>query len=279
MKKIENRGKKPKSRKPIEISQEAKFIITGLLLGDGSIGKHLRELGGQLNCNSKLIVKHCEKQRGYCKWICSILNDAGIKTTYKEYERCDERFKNPNHITCITTTLQNISLNYYRDLWYKDKKIIPDIYNDFNELSLAIWFMDDGTREKSSYSFATMGFDIEYIEYLKRLLKQKFNIETTIWKNKILYVVFKDREKFINLIKPYIHESMQYKIVRVKQEELLENPTLERQKEDNQQPSINSNIFEGSETNSQIQTSNVEDSNGNTSMLLLKTVDDIVRTI
>lgn len=48
----------------------------------------------------------------------------------------------------------------------------------------------------------------------------------------------------------------------LKQGELLENP-----EEDNQQPSLNSNVFEGSTTNSRIQTSNVEDGNANTSAL------------
>lgn len=48
----------------------------------------------------------------------------------------------------------------------------------------------------------------------------------------------------------------------LKQGELLENP-----EEDNQQPSLNSNIFEGSTTNSRIQTNDVEDSNANTSAL------------
>lgn len=59
----------------------------------------------------------------------------------------------------------------------------------------------------------------------------------------------------------------------VKQEELLETPTLERQKEDNQQPSLVSNNFEGSTTNTRIQTDNAEDSNGNTSILPFKWVD------
>jgi len=53
---------------------------------------------------------------------------------------------------------------------------------------------------------------------------------------------------------------------------LLENPKL-----DNQQPSLDSNIFEGSTTNSQIQSHNGVDSNANTSALLnkiLKIIDD-----
>lgn len=56
------------------------------------------------------------------------------------------------------------------------------------------------------------------------------------------------------------------KIIGVfKESELLENP-----EEDNQQPSLDSNIFKGSETNSRILTSDVEDSNADTSALLQK---------
>lgn len=52
-----------------------------------------------------------------------------------------------------------------------------------------------------------------------------------------------------------------------KQGELLENPIINN--EDNQQPSLNSNILEGSTTNSQILSINIEDSNANTSSLPL----------
>jgi hypothetical protein len=59
----------------------------------------------------------------------------------------------------------------------------------------------------------------------------------------------------------------------LKQDELLENLEV-----DNQQPSLNSNVLEGSTTNSRIQTDNAEDSNVNTSVLPLKIneSDDIV---
>jgi len=50
-----------------------------------------------------------------------------------------------------------------------------------------------------------------------------------------------------------------------KQGELLENPIINN--EGNQQPSLGSNTFEGSTTNSRVLTSNVEDSNANTSAL------------
>lgn len=58
---------------------------------------------------------------------------------------------------------------------------------------------------------------------------------------------------------------------------LKQGELLESLNKDNQQPSLDSNIFEGSTTNSRIQTHNGEDSNANTSALLnkiLKIIDD-----
>jgi hypothetical protein len=50
---------------------------------------------------------------------------------------------------------------------------------------------------------------------------------------------------------------------RLKLGELLENPTIKYG--DNQQPSLSSNTFEGSTTNSRVLTDNTVDSNANTS--------------
>lgn len=59
---------------------------------------------------------------------------------------------------------------------------------------------------------------------------------------------------------------------QLKQGELLGNPEM-----DNQQPSLNSNVLEGSTTNSRVLTSDVEDSNADTSALPIRNNgDDIV---
>ncbi len=63
-----------------------------------------------------------------------------------------------------------------------------------------------------------------------------------------------------------MHEDLLYKLKSVlnKQGELLESPTTEIVNEDNQQPSLSSNTFEGSTTNSRVLN---KDSNANTSAL------------
>ena len=75
-----------------------------------------------------------------------------------------------------------------------------------------------------------------------------------------------------NNVKNNIIEKYKRIIGVLKQSELLENLEV-----DNQQPSKNSNILEGSTTNNRVLASNVVDSNVDTSALLnkiLKIVDD-----
>lgn len=77
-----------------------------------------------------------------------------------------------------------------------------------------------------------------------------------------IYRCLKNNNKIIKGFKFYRNIDL------LKQGELLETPTVYDR--DNQQPSLDSNILEGSTTNSQIQTDNTEDSNGNTSALPIK---------
>lgn len=84
----------------------------------------------------------------------------------------------------------------------------------------------------------------------------------------------KDRVLYTNNEKTIIHDvDGKIKTVVFKQGELLET----HNDNDNQQPSISSNAFKGSTTNSRVQTDNAEDSNADTSALpSINTSDDIV---
>lgn len=68
-------------------------------------------------------------------------------------------------------------------------------------------------------------------------------------------------EEQVIFLKEVIDLNIMHQAV-VKQGELLENPEV-----DNQQPSVYRNIYEGSTTNGRVLSSNVEDSNSNTSAL------------
>lgn len=278
---------KSKCSEPLLLSSEVDQIILGSLLGDGCIIK---------KSNGMFTINHSLVQKEYAMYKYELLKRFGLEmkireATERKFESYIEGRKIKDNGFIKLESPVNRSFNVYREEWYKHKKIVPDSICRLGPLGLAIWFMDDGSSNKSSYYLSTNGFEYDDVKKLTVLLHTNFGIYSTIHVNKdkfIIYIQAKSRELFTEIVKDYLCPSMLRKIYTktkiigyVKQGELLENPTTEIVNEDNQQPSLSSNAFEGSETNSRILPGNAEDSNTNTSALLITISDDedIVRTI
>jgi len=121
----------------------------------------------------------------------------------------------------------------------------------------------------------------KFLEQLREILSQLTNTKGSLLKEsgksnawhlkfggKHAYIIFNWMYKDASIFMKRKHDKyLIYKNVHVKQGELLENPEVNQ---DNQQPSLGSNTFEGSTTNSQIQTGNAEDGNTDTSALPFK---------
>ena len=95
-----------------------------------------------------------------------------------------------------------------------------DIFNcvisDISPLGLAIWYQDDGTLScNRDLRICTGSFTLEQTQKLSDMLNTRFGIETTPFVDTRGYsnIRFnrKNRDKFLNLIAPYMHPSMQYK--------------------------------------------------------------------
>ena len=114
------------------------------------------------------------------------------------------------------TTEVNVAFNKFRDEWYIPTKEVPDSITDLGALGLAIWYMDDGTIHYPSGAYLnTNGFNHESQIKLVNVLKDNFDVEAHIHKNEnkeILFIVQKDRDKFFDIIRPYIIGSLKYKI-------------------------------------------------------------------
>ena len=195
----------------IEINDKANQIIIGSLLGDGCIIK-------KHNCVFKIL--HSKVQEDYCKYKYDLIIESGICARFS-YEKGHEsiiggRTIKNNGQVCISSC-QNQSFNKYRKEWYKDKKEIPQSVYELNPLGLAIWFMDDGTKNKSSYYISTNGFSFKDQEVLMDMLFKNFGIISSLHKNKdkyVLYIRAESRELFTEIISPYICESMKYKLYK-----------------------------------------------------------------
>lgn len=211
--KLQLRNKLNFTHPKLEISEQAHQIIIGSLLGDGCI---------TLKRHGMFTILHSNIQREYVEYKKYLLDNYGIKC-YLRYNKgtisyIDGRAIKNNGQLKIESKV-NIVFDYYRNEWYKPNKCIPKMVYDLNALGLAIWFMDDGTKNKSSYYLSTQCFSYEDHLILQDVLLKNFNIHTSIHKQKntfVLYIKSRDRETFTNIILPFICDSMKYKIFNKK---------------------------------------------------------------
>ena len=213
---------KRRAHAPIHVTEEMNQVILGSLLGDGCVFYK--------NSNCVFAETHSTVQREYAQYKYQLLKkDLNIKLEEQKgyVSHIDGRAILENG-RIVMTSETNVAFNKYRREWYPSgKKEVPESVYELGALGLAIWFMDDGTSNKSSFYLSTQGFNHESQLILVDMMKKNFNIECHVHKQKnteILYICAKDKQRFINMIRPYICSSMIYKIIgHDKQGELLES--------------------------------------------------------
>lgn len=188
-------------------------IYLGFLLGDGCLCK-------QPTPNIyRLKKQHGMCQLDYCKFSASILGSEVAFTGRSGYT---------GEIQPITQTkLLYINPEFIKTMFDETgkKRITEEIYKYITPRTLALWYMDDGSiniykEGSANTTFHTEGFSYEENEILSDILESKFGIENSINKciknNHELYFLNVHKEGVYilqDLIKEYIYDSMQYKLL------------------------------------------------------------------
>lgn len=100
----------------------------------------------------------------------------------------------------------------------KGKKYIhPKIENYLTPLALAIWIMDDGGWTKYGVRIATNSFELREVEFLIKVIKNKFNLDCSIQCLKDIdrYHIYIKSSSILTLRKlivPFLHFSLLYKV-------------------------------------------------------------------
>lgn len=191
----------------VPLTRIQREFIVGTLLGDG----YLR--------NNVLEIKHSVKQINYLLW------KKDIMSNYVNYIReHKEIIKSKKYSTFSWHTIRLNELSFFRKLFYKNNKkvIMWDVINFLTPFSMAVWFMDDGWRQKNGMKISSESFTKKEHEMLKTMIKIKFDINVKICEyrrnNKIYnYFSFNKRNSILlsNLIRDYIIEDMEYKILPI----------------------------------------------------------------
>ena len=192
-------------------------IIIGSLLGDGHLEKRAQGLG------TRIKFEQSSDNVEYLMWFHNYLSERGYCNTNKP--KLKERIRKNGtvyyHYSINSFTFS--SLNWMHDMFYrkienKYIKIIPDNIEQFlTPISLAIWYMDDGSKLGKGAKIATNCFTKIELLNLCQILKNKFNITVTVHSGGInkgytLYIWASSMATFSHIIKPYVLPSLYYKL-------------------------------------------------------------------
>ena len=183
------------------LTQVEKSIIIGSLLGDG----YLRIVPGRKN--AFLEINHSVSQKEYVDWKFRKLRNI-VKSPPKERRGKEKR------IAYRFFTRQHPELTELYLRFYANKvKIIPDL--KLNPLIIAIWFMDDGSKNYKTYYLNTQSFDYLSQKRLMRILEKQYCINSSLNRDKQYYrirIKQDSAKRFKKLIYKYIVSSMKYKL-------------------------------------------------------------------
>ena len=184
------------------LTQLQRSIIIGSLLGDG----YLRIVPGRKD--AFLEINHSFSQKEYVDWQYKMLKSICTSGPVS-------RKGNGARIAYRFTTRQHSELTQLLDLFYVDRtKRIPDGLV-LDPITLAVWFMDDGSRCRAQdVYFNTQQFAIEDQEKCLAMLSE-VGISASLNKDKEyqrIRVKTHSIPTFFEYISPYIIPSMAYKI-------------------------------------------------------------------
>ena len=202
--------KREEVKTPIHYSfNEEEFqVILGSLLGDGSLVKPHK------NGRAILTFSHYVEQEEYIKYKQSLLSNICNKVNL--YNKYDNRLKVPKYQQFSVYSKSIIELAEIHKRWYTPMKNVcyEDVKN-LGPLGLAIWYMDDGYKNKpyGGCTLCTNCFNTNSLEILKEVLQNNFNIYATSNQSSgVLYIPSSEFPKFKKIVEPYIVPCLNYKV-------------------------------------------------------------------
>jgi len=185
------------------LTARQKIILYGSLLGDGSIVK------GKEDKNYRFSEAHSIKQKGYL-----LFKHEGLKPFSGKFIEYSGKYGEEVKFSSRAHPV----FEEFRRMFYtaSGKKIVKSasLIKIIHPLALAIWFGDDGNKEKYSYRIATGAYSVKEIKRLIKWLKNRFDVKSYLHKHgKYWYLsIREDRHKFAKLISPYLYKGLRYKL-------------------------------------------------------------------
>lgn len=202
------------------VRKDIRSVLVGTLLGDASISKSGR---AKYTYRFKQGLPNIK----YLTYMYLILK-PWLTTGSPSLDKSFDTRTNTTHIgilllvsTSFYYTLEINMLNsiFYKEINNKRTKVVPlNISSLLTPLALAHWIMDDGHYYNGGIYLNTQSFNMEGLQLLLDALQSNFGITAKLKpvsgsnSQKRIFVPAKFRQTFIDLVLPFMHSSMLYKL-------------------------------------------------------------------
>jgi hypothetical protein len=196
-------------------SPSERQLILGTLLGDGSM-QWGAKLAGRVEFN------HGKVQEAYCRHKAQVLASY-VKSLPRIVPNGGWGEESCRFATVTTPAFSFMYALAYRPDPINTKKLVKTVTQEWLDLltweGIAWWYQDDGTlTQAGGVHISTHGFPQEQVEMLARRLTQMgvtAKAQQVRKGEKTYFIIVIGSEatrKFIEKVKPYVHESMLYKV-------------------------------------------------------------------
>jgi recombination protein RecA len=192
-------------------------LILGSLMGDGSLSPNRRDRSG-----TRFRMGHGAKQEAYLDWKASLLGNIPHTRTVNAKGAVFADF------TPLPELRELHEAVYFGD---GKKHLSWDYLKSLTPLALAVWYMDDGNftlrskgvQERTAGGTGRIEICVEAMspgsrERLARYLRDTYGLQVKLMdrgarKVSVLQFSTAASEKFQKLVAPYVHPSMEYKLL------------------------------------------------------------------
>lgn len=221
-----------KQKQKDSISENDKYILAAMVLGDGSLTK--------VKDHYILQISHCELQKEYlikkANRISQILNKKININTLKKVEYSKEPYINRKKVKQYGISVSHpIFEDIYNEMYLPKKKVTLKLLNNFSDEGIGYWYMDDGSlyakkKEGKVYAYelvisicGTKGEAEEAILFFNN----RYNIKFSIKKDKQFFSIrcaTKQIRRLIPILNSNISKDMEYKFIDcITDKELIKN--------------------------------------------------------
>ena len=190
----------------LKLSDIQREILVGLVLGDAQLETQNR------GRTYRVKFEYSAKHREYAEHLYELFRQWVLTPLQGKLD--------DSHDNVWFQTVSHPAFRFYAHQFYDGhQKCVPkNIHQFVTARSIAYWFMDDGSiksRESKGVIFNTQGFARKDVKRLVDVLRSHFNLEASErrqpdgWQ---IYVSGRSYERFRQIVGPYIHQSLLYKL-------------------------------------------------------------------